>query len=101
MCYDGKNVEGICCLYDFQWIKLKFGEWDNLGLQISYTSSKSQDQQIIIRRMTVFFSSCFLFKRILINWLPCQQGMIYLQPFNFKDSLDICLKSDVSLVKVS
>ena len=46
------------------------------------------------------FRSWFLAQYSLMNWLPWQEWMTYLQSFNFKN-FDIRLpKSDISLVKI-
>ena len=93
-------MESLHCFFVFGWIKLKFGVRVNFRLLISNLNSKTQYQFAILRKC--HFSSIrswFLAQQSLMNWLPWQQWVVYLQSFNFKTFYIWFPKIDRSLVK--
>ena len=81
-----KEVESLHCFFVFGWIKLKFGVVGTFVLLISNLNSKAQYQFAILRKCHfTSIRSWFLAQHCLMNWLPWQQWVVYLQSFNFKN----------------
>ena len=95
-------MESLHCFFVFERIKLQVGLRGNFRLLISNLNSKTQYEFEILRKC--HFSSLgswFLAQHPLMNWLPWQQWMIYLQSFNFKNFYIWLPKNDISLLKIS